>query len=225
MFSRKYLFTILFLLGCYTVSLFVFRAGEVCAKGPNDSAPGVRNGSHGFTASNGNGLDDIEQADQMCGVCHTPRNVGAVEQQWSKSAKSSRVAMYPSRSLDMQSPKAPNDSSALCLSCHDGSVASDQLGNGPGKTIPAGFRALINGSASTPGNDLSDDHPVSIRYDSTDTNNFHRAVGGRVGPLPLFGENNDQVECSTCHDHHSGRETYLRVENSGSALCLTCHVK
>lgn len=33
------------------------------------------------------------------------------------------------------------------------------------------------------------------------------------------------IECSSCHDPHNSRETFLRVSNSASALCLTCHSK
>jgi predicted CXXCH cytochrome family protein len=33
------------------------------------------------------------------------------------------------------------------------------------------------------------------------------------------------VECASCHDPHSANPTFLRVENSGSAVCLACHTK
>lgn len=33
------------------------------------------------------------------------------------------------------------------------------------------------------------------------------------------------IECSSCHDPHSANTTFLRVENSASRLCLTCHDK
>jgi len=33
------------------------------------------------------------------------------------------------------------------------------------------------------------------------------------------------VECATCHDPHSDKPTFLRIENTGSAVCLTCHIK
>jgi len=37
------------------------------------------------------------------------------------------------------------------------------------------------------------------------------------------------VECATCHDPHAEdtatRKTFLRIANSGSAVCLACHVK
>ncbi len=38
--------------------------------------------------------------------------------------------------------------------------------------------------------------------------------------------NTDRVECSTCHDVHEYTNIpFLRISNSGSALCVTCHLK
>lgn len=33
------------------------------------------------------------------------------------------------------------------------------------------------------------------------------------------------VECATCHDPHSENVTFLRKVNTGSELCLACHIK
>lgn len=33
------------------------------------------------------------------------------------------------------------------------------------------------------------------------------------------------VECASCHDPHSSNTTFLRIENTGSAVCLACHTK
>lgn len=33
------------------------------------------------------------------------------------------------------------------------------------------------------------------------------------------------VECGSCHDPHSSNATFLRIPNTGSQLCLTCHAK
>lgn len=40
-----------------------------------------------------------------------------------------------------------------------------------------------------------------------------------------FGETTSVpfIECASCHDPHSDTETFLRVDNRGSALCLGCH--
>lgn len=33
------------------------------------------------------------------------------------------------------------------------------------------------------------------------------------------------VECASCHDPHSTNITFLRISNTGSAVCLACHIK
>lgn len=33
------------------------------------------------------------------------------------------------------------------------------------------------------------------------------------------------VECASCHDPHIQRETFLRIDNTGSLVCRTCHDK
>lgn len=33
------------------------------------------------------------------------------------------------------------------------------------------------------------------------------------------------VECASCHDPHTENTTFLRVQNTGSAVCLACHIK
>jgi predicted CXXCH cytochrome family protein len=40
------------------------------------------------------------------------------------------------------------------------------------------------------------------------------------GANPLVG-----VGCGTCHDPHDFTQLFLRMNNSGSALCLKCHNK
>jgi predicted CXXCH cytochrome family protein len=33
------------------------------------------------------------------------------------------------------------------------------------------------------------------------------------------------VECASCHDPHTANDTFLRIQNTGSAVCLACHTK
>lgn len=41
-----------------------------------------------------------------------------------------------------------------------------------------------------------------------------------------MGGNQPFVECASCHDPHvSGTKTFLRIDNTGSAVCLACHIK
>jgi predicted CXXCH cytochrome family protein len=53
-----------------------------------------------------------------------------------------------------------------------------------------------------------------ILYTRTSTDGYT----GQVDAEPF-------VECASCHDPHNDKALFLRISNSGSALCLACHVK
>lgn len=62
--------------------------------------------------------------------------------------------------------------------------------------------------------------------DKSDMILYTRDFGGSVGQAP-------SVECGSCHDPHveqgtgtpASGQTFLRIANTGSAVCLTCHNK
>lgn len=89
--------------------------------------------------------------------------------------------------------------------------------------------------------DLSDDHPISFSYSGAqghadNLGKLQPADGGVNDPrkgvlgVRLFGPNLN-VECSTCHDPHvdggadAAYAPFLVMANTGSALCLACHIK
>jgi predicted CXXCH cytochrome family protein len=162
---------------------------------------------------------------QICVVCHTPHNSQtAVVPLWNHGATSSSFTLYSSPTFKA-SISQPTGASKACLSCHDGTVALDTIGGKTGTTYLAGPTLL--------GNDLSNDHPVSFIYDSAlsasvaglrDPSAAPSGLGGTIRDNLLF---NDRVECASCHDvHNSHNQASLLVKNnSGSALCLTCHAK
>lgn len=98
------------------------------------------------------------------------------------------------------------------------------------------------------GTDLRNDHPVGVTYPAlAGATPDYKQPGRAKGNATFFDLNGDtimgkgevrvydgKVECASCHDPHgvpSGaagsvfRPTFLRVNNTGSALCLTCHNK
>lgn len=92
---------------------------------------------------------------------------------------------------------------------------------------------------------LSDDHPISFSYslaydDVTNSGMLHTVADARTAGLRFFGPdisavNGNRVECSSCHDPHVNYETanggdaaytpFLVRNNTGSSLCLACHIK
>ncbi len=178
--------------------------------------------------------------DQLCSFCHTPHfgdaSVGVVL--WNRSVNTSGYTMYSSSSIDMTIASQPQGVSLACLSCHDGTIAFDNLRNGPGagdyngNTWSRGWSWTSNvnkmsGSASANvGQDLSNDHPVSVTYDNTADTAFYSATAVTSAGLRLYGSGGNQVECGSCHNPHNNTYApFLRINNQGSALCLTCHVK
>lgn len=128
---------------------------------------------------------------------------------------------------------------ASCLVCH-----------APGAFVGAGATDF---TAAVLGTDLRDDHPVGVRYPATGAGVDFNAPTATRANIRFFDTNGNgrpdkneirlydsgegfEVECASCHDPHgvgpglggSGgpfNKTFLRLSNSGSAVCLSCHVK
>lgn len=168
---------------------------------------------------------------RTCIVCHTPHNAGPPSVPlWNHTTSALSYTAYDSSTMQAVDNDdwtgADGTISALCMSCHDGSVAIGSLYNGtPGDTttLMDGFNPLYN-----LGTDLSEDHPVAFTYNGT----LATADGELLDPgsLPtaftLFGTGGDQMECGTCHDPHDNTNSpFLVIANTGSAMCTTCHLK
>lgn len=80
----------------------------------------------------------------------------------------------------------------------------------------------------------TDSHAAGFRANEADGNKF--VVKSGTVTLPLYGATQAlaKVECASCHDPHEERTGgsanpnsvfFLRTLNTGSALCLTCHLK
>lgn len=160
--------------------------------------------------------------DQICIFCHTPHNAKTPQliPLWNHATTATALfTLYSSPTLNAV-PGQPTGTSLACLSCHDGTVAVDAYGSSAGNAS-----TKITGDASF-GTDLSNDHPISFLYNSA----LATADGGLVAPgtntvgaLPLFSQS---LECATCHDVHDNTHSpFLRMSNSGSAMCLNCHQK
>ncbi len=161
-----------------------------------------------------------------CAVCHTAGTPkGAETGQMLRNEDVAGFTPYASSTLDAEVGQ-PDGPSKLCLSCHDGTVAVDNVG---GVALSVSFssdKAILK-------RDLSDDHPVSFVYDA----NLAAKDGGLADPMTtesgLGGTIyhdllvDGKVECTSCHDVHSnlGGPALLRKPNNQSGLCLTCHIK
>ncbi len=184
---------------------------------------------------------------QICVFCHTPH--GAAETPgplWNRALSGAVYDTYSSGSLDAAiGPGAPLQQptgiSKLCLSCHDGTMAigavnvlngsfTDQIGTtediamtgtSAGGTIAEGAGRLT-GYSRFIGTSLSNDHPISMTYDTAlalkdgemrdpavEDYIGTRVAGTRSPIIPLQDDagGNGQVQCNACHDPHIRDDT------------------
>ena len=165
---------------------------------------------------------------QICVVCHAPHNTDtsvADAPLWNHAVTTQTFTAYDSATLTAADVAQPAGISKLCLSCHDGVTAIDSFGGATRTNVMTGGSAV--------GLDLSDDHPISFTYNDTlaaadlELNTPSTAtvpvLGGTIQATLLF---NDELECGSCHDVHDDTNApFLRMANTASQLCTTCHAK
>jgi predicted CXXCH cytochrome family protein len=191
-------------------------------------AQGLRGSSHDFSTATWN------PKAELCLPCHTPHSGTSIVPLWNHQTTVAVFKMYDNTANTQDSPPAgqPSSISLACLSCHDGITALDAFGGHAGSVTIANalenYRPELN-----LGRDLSNDHPISIKYSSyiaiSDGKLYDPQVAlSGISPGGTIDQDmlrNGKVECSSCHDVHNkaGNSQLLRKENSGSMLCLTCH--
>jgi len=102
----------------------------------------------------------------------------------------------------------------------------------------SGGNNVMTGGLPFLGTDLRNDHPVAIVYETaraatpaefvTQTVSGAKISVGASSPVPLFGTSvaDARVECASCHNpHNNSLGNFLRKANTGSAICLSCHIK
>ncbi len=235
----------------------------------------VRGTKHNLS-SGGPGTVKAVSETQVCVFCHTPHAATAgVTPLWNRALSNQTYTPYTSSSLDANSVQGsldqPGGSSKLCLSCHDGTLALGNVnvlngagsatsqgtqsislsGTGSGGTMPTGS-GETSGFTRKLGADLTNDHPISVTYNSTlaardgelrnvDANQKWPADGSIVGvrssgykprtPLePTGTAGAGQVQCATCHDPHiretdaaKGNQKFLRLNRFQEATPTNNH--
>ncbi len=154
---------------------------------------------------------------RICEPCHTPHNADTsvvAAPLWNHALTTATFTPYTTLQGRTGDPDGP---SKLCLSCHDGTVALDNYGGAAGTVFMTG-PALLDA-------DLRDDHPIGLSYPPPDATRYHPTVTVRAAGIRLPNDGlNDRVECQSCHDPHTNLHVpFLRIDNTNSALCMTCH--
>jgi len=246
------------------MGVLLFAVAPAMARGPQ----GIANTRHNLSTSGIFVLKSDE--DQICIFCHTPHGASTDGPLWNRNNSSEVYTHYNSATLSIAvknsrpSTSYVSPESMLCLSCHDGSISmytvinpSNDIGQPtPGWSIDGKMRGPTgadqgprigqgrnaDGSVKTVSNDLSDDHPISFKYEAVlndasknNTTRLHTILEAETAGVRFLPENapdaDKRVECSSCHDPHVDYNTdtaytpFLITPNTGSALCLACHIK
>lgn len=193
---------------------------------------------HNFASDSWNAYNySTTLGQQICQPCHTPHNSIStpLAPLWNHQLSGASYTFYQSiKDGSTMGVTAIDGSSQLCLSCHDGTVALGAFGG----QVAANY---LTGGANL-GNDLANDHPVSIDYAASlaggygglqavtylystfDTTALTYTPGTRAVSTMLDAVG--KVQCTSCHGAHSNSRGYqLRMTNRGSTLCLACHRK
>lgn len=183
----------------------------------------VLNSPHNLSAG-GPGSVRATGEQQVCIFCHTPHNASPVQPLWNRSMSVTPYIPYTSNSLQAR-PGQPTGTSKLCLSCHDGTIALGSVVS-RGQPIPmaGGMTTLPPGHRANLGTDLSDDHPISFRYDDDLAAKDLALKSPNTLPIGVRLDSNRELQCTTCHDaHDNSRGDFLVMDNTASQLCNSCH--
>ena len=213
------------------VALGMLAARAFAAPGAYPNGTSVVETLHNLSfaaSSNLYGAGALRDYGEVCVYCHTPHGGRTSAPLWNRNFSTTTYQMYDanhSSTINMTVDPQPTGVSQACLSCHDGTVGLDVIVNVPnnytggaavGTRMPAGRFTNL-------GTDLRNDHPISVLYDNTADTKFHTASELQAAGLQLYS---GKVQCGSCHNPHTAaNRPFLRISNSGSALCLTCHIK
>lgn len=206
-----------------------FLCAAAWAQSPFNPKSAILNSKHDFRATSTSAVRSVSGSDP-CVFCHTPHNGTPGPEIWNHTMGSTSFPTYSSTT--MQSPTGQmmeTDSSKMCLSCHDGTIAlastvnngDIELLQGPDYKFPSASTSNLIGDGTK---GFSDDHPFA----------FVPILTNSEIQLPPPGDavmlENGKVQCVSCHDPHkedidTTQRKFLVKVNQGSALCRTCHLK
>jgi hypothetical protein len=193
------------------LNLLICAALALCGATVN-AASGIKDSAHDWAQESWNVNKDL------CGPCHMAHGSDPNNQLiplWSHETTSAS-GWQPYVSPHSTPIGQPSGQSLACLSCHDGTLAYNQLKGqqvGPDKLTVQGDYIIGNGAS----HDLRGDHPVSFSYqaavNASPTNTLKLATEVLGSTLPALNTLNGQtvsqaflksgqVECSSCHDVH-----------------------
>lgn len=205
---------------------------------------GVANTRHNLSTTGVNVTYQSINEDEICVFCHTPHGATA-QPLWNRNAPAGPFTGYSSNTFN-GGAIAMGAGSLNCMSCHDGvsglNVVVNGVGTGAGRVINMDASGNVIGAGPTNlGTNLQNDHPVGFVYATSAAADSDIAAVATVlnanwinnsGATTIAGLlRGGQMECASCHEPHAEntydatKVSFLRNANSGSNMCLTCHLK
>ena len=208
---------------CLALSAALILALSLCAQAQVVTNRSIVNSPHNLSAG-GPGTIKASSESEICIFCHTPHNATPVQPLWNRAMPVNAYKTYSSNSLKSL-PGQPTGTSKLCLSCHDGTIA---LGSVASRNQPiqmaGGITTIPATSKGNLGTDLSDDHPISFKYDADLVVKNPKLKSPASLPSNVRLDANQELQCTTCHDAHNNQYgSFLVSSNTTSQLCNTCH--
>jgi len=207
------------------LSLAIALTGLLSAQ--TNSKASIINTKHDFRAASSANIRSVSGTD-ACVFCHTPHNANTGSYLWNHQLSTRDFPVYSSSTLQSTVTSiSPQDTSKLCLSCHDGTIAlgdtvndgSIAFAQGNGYALPATAASNLAGDQT-----FANDHPFG----------FIPYVGGETKNPPALDavrlDKSGKIQCVSCHDPHREdadptTRKFLVKSNQMSALCTTCHQK
>lgn len=237
-----------------TALLAILLLSGICpalAKGPQDVSKTIHNLS---TTPHDDGWDSAgmrygmysTQEAEVCIFCHTPHGGSTTGPLWNRvDLNASGWTHYNNASLSSLlkslSSRPVNEESLLCLSCHDGSIATNRVinpSNGTGEPINwasggtndteiISLPGVWNRIGGKPGDEfgsknLDDDHPISFSYSDV-LNDPKYSSSGLLNDVAYATSkgvrffSGGRVECSSCHDPHVNYDPLVPPPGDGTA--------
>lgn len=200
---------------------------------PSGSQESVRDTAHNLSVTGPTSVKAVSET-RVCVFCHTTHNASFQAPLWNRENPGGTYQMYWSETMDAYGSSAeapqPNGSSKLCLSCHDGTIALGSTVSSGRIEMRGGITTMPSTSESNLGRDLSGDHPVSFRVTDhlVTTNNAKGDVSLRTvsemrnHPLARL-DDEDRIQCTTCHDPHRDPYGNFLLTAKPGELCIACH--
>lgn len=175
---------------------------------------------------------------EICVFCHTPHHQGTVgtgRPLWNHTLTTTNLTW--SQSKTVRGTTLPTDITTValegaraCLSCHDGTIAlGSVLEGGPFAVSGTGTTAgALSSAAKIDTTKMETNHPVGVAKPANGVAGFSdfKQTNPSTGVWYRVSStgSTEYVQCQSCHNPHLTTNTpFLRISNSGSAICKSCH--